>query len=664
MLMTTPSSEPIGLLVAPTDKYHLKAAAQIIRGHRERLLRQAELDAQADLPSLPEPATPSPAPQPVGPAPRELLPTAREDADALDKAVRGDFKVFLTLLWRFLGLGDPSPIQLSIADYLQHGPRSAVIMGFRGVAKSWITGAFALWTIYCNPQSKVMVVSGSLKRAQQQTTWCLAIIRDMPLLQHLTPGTRQRQSATAFDVAGSRPAQSASFSAFGITGQIVGQRADLIIADDVETNTNALTVMMRQKLSEAVKEFDSILVPGGRIKYLGTPQTTDSLYNKLPARGYEVRIWPLLYPDDKQLKRYGATLSPYIRNRSAGRAGESTNPERFGLEEIERIRTSYGSNGFALQFMLDTSMSDQSRYPLKLHNLIVMDLLDDRAPEDLAWGRDERTELHHLPLMGFAGDRFYGPQMVSEKYSPYSSVKGVIDPADQGDDEATLGIGGELNGRIFFLWAQGWHNGTSPLAMGEMADLIIKYRVGYLRIESNFGGSMFGKLLAPVLTAKWEAWNTAHPDQHGGTTIEDERAVRMQKELRIIDDLQAATEAHRVVMSKALIEHDFEEVQKRDTDDNDGRNFRQAFSLFWQYVNLTRDRQSLPHDDRLEALSGLVALYRDVLSVNPLALAARKREEAAEEEFEKMFEDSIELGGPKAADKPRFKLVHGDIRAH
>ena len=50
--------------------------------------------------------------------------------------------------------------------------------------------------------------------------------------------------------------------------------------------------LVSDKLAELVKEFDSILTPSGRVLYLGTPQCEDSLYTKLPERGYSTRIWP------------------------------------------------------------------------------------------------------------------------------------------------------------------------------------------------------------------------------------------------------------------------------------------------------------------------------------------------------------------------------------
>ena len=44
--------------------------------------------------------------------------------------------------------------------------------------------------------------------------------------------------------------------------------ADEIIADDVEVPNNSFTQPMRDKLSEAVKEFEAILKPNGKLPSL------------------------------------------------------------------------------------------------------------------------------------------------------------------------------------------------------------------------------------------------------------------------------------------------------------------------------------------------------------------------------------------------------------
>ena len=61
-----------------------------------------------------------------------------------------DFKLFLQALWTQLDLPSPTRAQYAIADYLQHGQKRLQIQAFRGVGKSWITGAFVLWTLFNN----------------------------------------------------------------------------------------------------------------------------------------------------------------------------------------------------------------------------------------------------------------------------------------------------------------------------------------------------------------------------------------------------------------------------------------------------------------------------------------------------------------------------------
>ncbi len=68
--------------------------------------------------------------------------------------LKSDFKLFLQALWAQLDLPNPTRAQYAIADYLQHGPKRLQIQAFRGVGKSWITGAFVLWTLFNNSEKK------------------------------------------------------------------------------------------------------------------------------------------------------------------------------------------------------------------------------------------------------------------------------------------------------------------------------------------------------------------------------------------------------------------------------------------------------------------------------------------------------------------------------
>jgi hypothetical protein len=167
-------------------------------------------------------------------------------------ALKDDFKLFLQALWSQLDLPSPTRAQYSIADYIQHGPKRLQIQAFRGVGKSWITGAFVLWTLFNNPEKKIMIISASKERADNMSIFLQKLIIETPWLSHLRPKSDDaRWSRISFDVACS-PHQAPSVKSVGITGQLTGSRADLMILDDIEVPGNSMTEMMREKLLQLV----------------------------------------------------------------------------------------------------------------------------------------------------------------------------------------------------------------------------------------------------------------------------------------------------------------------------------------------------------------------------------------------------------------------------
>lgn len=565
--------------------------------------------------------------------------------------IKADFRLFVILLWRHLLGVDPAPIMLDMAYWLQHGPDRSIIMAFRGFSKSWITGAYALWRLYCDSEEKVLVVSGSLTRAVATTNWCLTLINTWPLLAHLKPLPSQRQSSKAFDVGPAKAAQSPSFHALGIGGQIVGFRGTCIIPDDVETQQNSLTVTMRDKVAESVKEFDSVLVPGGVIKFLGTPHDEDSLYSKLAKRGYTIRVWPALYPDADQLKGYGERLSPYIlkmlEKGGPDLVGTPTMPTRFTADDLAGRRLSLGMSEFALQFMLDTSLSDRDKYPLKVKDLMVMGLDPRKGPESIVYSEDPKQRLLDLPVMGFEGDHYLAPIVPDgTAYSAWTRVIGFVDNSGRGADETALTILAELNGSIFFLKLYATKAGFEPTTLLEIARLCVQYRVHKLKIESNFGDGMFAALLKPVLDAEWKKHNATirrgSPEEPGGTEIEEVRTSNtMAKERRILALLEPVTQQHRLVVAKSVVEWDYSSLQKID-----GEDTRHRYALFHQYTHLTRERDSLHHDDRLDSLAGAVSDFADIIGVDPSMMSVRSSQERLDEEWEKLMGVDEEYGLP------------------
>lgn len=590
-------------------------------------------------------------------SPAKLAPGLMPLVGITEEMIKADFRLFVILLWRHLLGVDPAPIMLDMAGYLQHGPDRCVINAFRGFSKSWITGAYALWRLYKDPQQKILVVSGSLTRAIATTQWCLMLILTWPLLQHLRPRPDQRQSSKAFDVGPAFPDQSPSFHALGIGGQIVGFRGDCIIPDDVETQTNSITPVMREKTSEAVKEYDSVLKPaimdehGNRrtdvlqpcIKFLGTPHDEDSLYaaKKLPQRGYDVRVWPALFPTKEQIKTYGNRLAPYILReleKNPKLVGTPTMPSRFSMEELEKRRLSLGNSEFALQFMLDTSLSDANKYPLKLRDLMVMALDARRGPTQVTWSNDLKHRINDLQPMGFDGDFYFEPAMPPEvTFMPYEKIVGAVDTSGRGEDEVSLTIGAGLHGTVFLLYAWAKQSGYDEETLKHIANMCVLYKVQKLRIESNFGDGMFAALLRPVLEQAWKAWTKLHPgDDAHGTEIEEVKASNTtSKEKRILSVLEPITQQHRLVVNKQVVEWDFNSLQEIE-----GEDTRHRYALFHQYTHLTREKDSLKHDDRLDSLAIMAADFAEMLGVNPEEQAKQSAEDKYLEEFEKLYGES------------------------
>lgn len=512
--------------------------------------------------------------------------------------LKEDFRLFLYVIWSHLDLPKPTPLQLDIAYYLQHGPKRAIISGFRGVAKSWITSAYVVWLLYCNPQLNILVVSASKARADDFSTFTLRLINEVPILKHLIPTDDQRCSKIAFDVAPARASHAPSVKSAGITGQIVGSRADVIIGDDVEVPSNSATHALREQLGALVKEFESILKPlaSARVIFLGTPQNEQTIYNMLvKERSYEMRVWPSRYPGPKQRRAYGDRLAPFLSSRLDaqpelgtlyGDRGAPTDPIRFSHEDLLEREASIGRSTFALQFMLDTSLSDTERYPLRLSDLIVVDLSNEKAPVDMTWGSDPALQVKDVPNVGLAADRIHKPFFLNDKaFEAYQGIVMAIDPAGRGSDEVGWAIVGYLYGRLYLLDAGGLRGGYEDRNLEFLAGRAKAHRVNKIISEPNFGDGMFNKLLKPVLARIYPC------------TLEETDRSKSQKEARIIDTLEPVLNQHRLVVDKGLFQRDFDSVDAYPLET------APQYRLFHQFTRITRDRGSLRKDDRIDALA-------------------------------------------------------------
>ncbi|QJD54995.1 putative terminase large subunit [Pseudomonas phage MR16] len=529
-------------------------------------------------------------------------------------------------------------MQADMAMFMQHGPAEQMIQAQRGEAKSTVACLYGVWSLTQDPSTRVMLVSGAEDKAKENGILMKRLIQQWDLLDYLIgdKSAGDRTSDLEFDVHWSLRGveKSASVNCLGLTGSLQGYRADILIPDDIETTKNGLTATGREHIALLSREFSSI-VTHGRIMYLGTPQTRESIYNGLPRRGYTVRIWPGRFPSHEEEERYGEYLAPSIVERLGilgekcrsgkgldGSRGWSTDPERYTETDLCKKELDQGPEGFQLQFMLDTTLSDAMRQQLKLRDLIIGDFSLDMVPERLSWAADKKLRLEIPQEFPLHKAEMYLPAFISEHYAPIKSVTMTVDPASDGGDELAFAIGGVVGPYVHLLAVGGFKGGFAEDNLEKLVELVIKFNVRGVLVERNMGAGAVTQLIQNY-------FNGINPDT-GQRRVQgcgvDERWASGQKEKRIIDTLRPIIQRHRLVVHKAAMDMDLELLKQYPMDKRATRSF------FHQLHSITTDKGSLEKDDRLDAVEALARELVGFLVIDE-ELEQRKREAAEMQDF-------------------------------
>jgi hypothetical protein len=525
--------------------------------------------------------------------------------------LKDDFKLFLQALWAQLDLPNPTRAQYAIADYLQHGPKRLQIQAFRGVGKSWITGAFVLWTLFNNAEKKIMIISASKERADNMSIFLQKLIIETPWLAHMRPKSDDsRWSRVSFDINCS-PHQAPSVKSVGITGQLTGSRADLMILDDIEVPGNSMTELMREKLLQLCTEAESILTPkeDSRIMYLGTPQTTFTVYKRLAERSYKPFVWPARYP--RKTTNYEGLLAPQlVDDLENGAEKWDVTDDRFDNEDLIEREASMGRSNFMLQFMLDTSLSDADKFPLKCADLVVTSVNPKSAPESVIWCSDPQNVIKELPIVGLPGDYFYSPMQLQGDWDSYQETICSIDPSGRGTDETTAAYISQRNGFLYLHEMRAYRDGYSDKTLLDILKGCKKYEVSKLVIETNFGDGIVSELFRKHLQ-----------QTNQRIDVEEVRAT-VRKEDRIIDSLEPILNQHRLIIDRSVIEWDFK------SNPDEAPEKRLMYMLFYQMSRMCREKGAVKHDDRIDCLAQGVQYFTDALGISAQeAIKERKRME-------------------------------------
>jgi hypothetical protein len=355
--------------------------------------------------------------------------------------------------------------------------------------------------------------------------------------------------------------------------------------------------------------------------YLGTPQTTFTVYRKLAERNYRPFVWPSRYPRKNKLSQYEGLLAPQIQaDLDTGALEWEPTDDRFDNDDLIEREASMGRSNFMLQFQLDTSLSDAEKFPLKMADLIVTAVNPTEAPDSIVWCSDPSNVIKDLPTVGLPGDYFYSPMQLQGKWSSYDETICSVDPSGRGSDETTAAYISQKNGFLYLHEMRAFRDGYTDATLLNILKGCKKYNATTLLIESNFGDGIVAELFKKHIQVTKQ-----------NIFIEETRA-NVRKEDRIIDSLEPVLNQHRLIVNRSVIEWDYA------SNKDEAPELRLMYMLFYQMSRMCREKGAVKHDDRLDALAQGVKYYTDALSIS-----AEKQIKMKElDEWNSMLEDFIE----------------------
>lgn len=225
------------------------------------------------------------------------------------------------------------------------------------------------WELGRNPNLRIAVFSGDDAKATKRVAFlrsCLGsgrlATRVRSIFPHLRIDPTRRDRENEFTVIRDSDEIAPSIQAYSIGGNATGERADLIILDDVVNDKNAQTAGERDKVFRKItQDIFQLLPPTGRIWVLHTPWNDDDAHARLLAQHEEVLrqgmdsewatfiryvdddltpVWPEKWDESHLRKRYNL-VGP--RAFAVGFQGVTASDEDFVFDRIQY----YDSETFA-----------------------------------------------------------------------------------------------------------------------------------------------------------------------------------------------------------------------------------------------------------------------------------------------------------------------------
>ena len=384
------------------------------------------------------------------------------------------FRVFLDVWNQNQKCTTPS-IHHAMAAWLEEsrglGRQRLLMTAFRGSGKSTLVALYLTWLFTQDPDMRALLLAADSSLAIKMANNIRKIIQSHPFSSTLRPKNPDQWAADRFTVNRTKELRDPSILALGISANITGCRADIIVYDDVEVPNTCNTALKRQDLRERLMESNFILVPGGTQLYIGTPHTYFSIYAEEPRTEID--------EERTFLEGYHRYKKPVLNQR-----GQSVWPERFSMKEIEYLRAQSGPNKFAAQMMLDP-----------------VNIIDGRLDKELLnfyYGRLEYREVQQQISLSLAGENivscsaWWDPAFGSAKGD--NSVLAIVFTDDRGNYY--------LHHIEYIKIEPKPDEDEASLQCHIVSDLAKKYYVPAIMVETNGIGKFLPAILRQNLAKK------------------------------------------------------------------------------------------------------------------------------------------------------------------
>ena len=269
-----------------------------------------------------------------------------------------------------------------------------------------------------------------------------------------------------------------------------------------------------------------------------------------------------------------------------------------------------GRSNFMLQFMLDTTLSDAEKFPLKCADLIVTSVNPTEGPDNVVWCSDPKNVIKDAPTVGLPGDYFYSPMALQGEWTKYQETICSVDPSGRGTDETAAAYISQKNGFLYLHEMRAYRDGYSDNTLLDILKGCKKYNVSTLVVETNFGDGIVSELFKK------------HLQQTKQSIFVDEVRANVRKEDRIIDSLEPVLNQHRLIIDRGVIDWDYSSNKDSPPES------RLLYMLLYQMSRMCRMKFAVKHDDRIDCLAQGVKYFTDALSISAQEeINLRKRED-------------------------------------